>query len=243
MCTISWLPEPAGFHVVFNRDELRTRSDALPPEVHRGPRSRYVAAIDPASQGTWLAASETGVVFALLNRFVGDPYPPVPADRKSRGTLMTELAGSGPGNREVISELVQRDLSSYEPFIATATDAHGCWYVEWDGSRAWTDTATEPGLIASTSSADPQAVIANRRHAFDHRTPLELTDLLKAHASHTPERGAYSVCMHRDDARTMSLTHVTVSDDEVVFRYSPDAPCRQAPFQSVVLARTSSPLG
>ena len=45
------------------------------------------------------------------------------------------------------------------------------------------------------------------------------------HRSHHPERGPYSPCMHRPDAKTVSYSEVTVSDEQVCFRYRPLSPC------------------
>ena len=67
MCTASWLTEGDRFHFFFNRDERRTRAIALPPEQRQAHGVAYLAPIDPDSGGTWFAATERGLILALLN--------------------------------------------------------------------------------------------------------------------------------------------------------------------------------
>ena len=46
------------------------------------------------------------------------------------------------------------------------------------------------------------------------------------HSSHEPQCGATSVCMHREDARTVSLSEITSSRGQVQFRYFDGPPCK-----------------
>ena len=49
--------------------------------------------------------------------------------------------------------------------------------------------------------------------------------LREMHRSHAPERGAFSVCVHRPDARTVSYTEVLVSQTIVSVNYTDESPC------------------
>ncbi len=62
-------------------------------------------------------------------------------------------------------------------------------------------------------------------------------DLERFHASHEPARGAYSPCMHREDAHTVSFTRVRVSARLVALATSPASPCRAAPSTRLELER------
>ena len=53
----------------------------------------------------------------------------------------------------------------------------------------------------------------------------EVADFLFFHRSHRPERGAHSPCMHRDDARTVSLTGVRVTASAISMTYADGPPC------------------
>ena len=93
MCTASWLDRPEGFELFFNRDERRTRARSLPPRVVTAPDgTRYLAPIDAESGGTWIAVNEHGLAVCLLNRY---PEVLAPATPRSRGHLVTHLAGTG----------------------------------------------------------------------------------------------------------------------------------------------------
>ena len=60
---------------------------------------------------------------------------------------------------------------------------------------------------------------------------------LDFHAGHHPERGPYSVCMHRPNAQTVSFSWIRVDRDGVRFRYTPDSLCRGRPALEIELAR------
>lgn len=50
--------------------------------------------------------------------------------------------------------------------------------------------------------------------------------LERLHSSHDPEEGASSICMHRDEAETVSMTILKVSGKSAAMRYHADPPCR-----------------
>ena len=45
--------------------------------------------------------------------------------------------------------------------------------------------------------------------------------LRKLHQSHRPEQGAFSICVHRDDAGTLSYTEVQCDSERISIGYSP----------------------
>jgi hypothetical protein len=49
--------------------------------------------------------------------------------------------------------------------------------------------------------------------------------LQRFHRSHLPERGPFSVCMHRPEAETQSLSMVQVGADGAVLEYAAGSPC------------------
>ena len=68
MCTASRIAVADGMRLVFTRDEQRRRAPSMPPRVHNGPSTKAIWPIDAAAGGTWIAATDAGLVFALLNR-------------------------------------------------------------------------------------------------------------------------------------------------------------------------------
>jgi hypothetical protein len=67
-------------------------------------------------------------------------------------------------------------------------------------------------------------------------------ELLALHRSHIPEAGPYSICMHREDAETVSFSHVVVAGDSITFSYTPAAPCQNVPATTTTL-RMVKPAG
>ena len=68
MCTVSWLHQPGGYHLLCNRDEKRTRSAALAPTVIETRRRAVTSRRSmPTCGGTWIAVNEFGVSVCLLN--------------------------------------------------------------------------------------------------------------------------------------------------------------------------------
>ena len=85
MCTVTWVHEQAGgYHLFSSRDEKRTRSVALTPELYETSGVRWMAPLDPDGGGSWVAVNEFGFSVCLLN---GNGTP----GTLSRGRLVTEL--------------------------------------------------------------------------------------------------------------------------------------------------------
>ena len=54
---------------------------------------------------------------------------------------------------------------------------------------------------------------------------LDRETLAAFHASHAPRRGPWSPCMHREDANTVSATHVAVEGERITLRHAAGPPC------------------
>ena len=64
---------------------------------------------------------------------------------------------------------------------------------------------------------------------------------LAYHASHRPERGPHSTCMHRQDASTVSFSSIEVDGTRVRFHYAPHSPCRGVPDQPLAVLSRPGP--
>jgi hypothetical protein len=227
VCTASWLSRDGTLRLGFNRDELRSREPALPPEVRDGPAGRWIAPRDGRAGGTWIAASERGVVLALLNRSEGAPPPGV----ASRGLLIPELLGATDADA-LVDALGRRDLAPFAPFRLLAL-----WHgrdagvvAGWNGvalDAAELDAAA--GLLCSSSLGD-ERVTATRGAVWErHRAGATSFDAAAHdafHRDHAPEPSAWSVCMHRDDAQSVSFTAVEIGGGVVRLAYHDAPPCQ-----------------
>lgn len=245
MCTVSWLVRPDGYELYFNRDELRTRKPAEPPRIWQRGAVRFLAPVDGEAGGTWLAVNEFGLTVGLLNLYgesvlsSGDPCA-----FKSRGFLVEHLAASA--NVALLrAQLAPTLLKSFRPFTLVAlTPSEPVWAGRWDGERLTTVVLDQP--LLSSSGYDAAGAEAARRELWRQMAlgedELSPDHLLSFHCSHQPERGPFSPCMHRDDARTVSFARVVVSPDAATMSYADGPPCSAALGRPEVLLRRAETL-
>jgi hypothetical protein len=243
MCTVSWFYTADGYELVMNRDELRRRQQALPPRRFERDAVAFLSPEDGDAEGTWIAANELGLTVALLNR-----YPARDGVFVSRGLLCKQLATS-PTVEDATRRLMERGHAALNvrPFtlllLAPETEPE---VLIWDGEMlSQVAEAVEPPL--ASSARDSQEVGPVRRWLWREivgEAP-EMSAVLDFHRSHRPERGSHSPCMHRDDARTVSLTAVRVTPSAVSMTYADGPPCSTELSHPLTLMRrvaTPSPL-
>lgn len=231
MCTVTALPrsvlsralsdEPLLLRVAFNRDELRSRPSGLPPTLWTAGGRSALMPTDPQSGGTWIAANDTGIVFALLNVNAGLTSAPAAI---SRGTIIPALIGCA-----TVSEALHRarglQANRYRPFRLLLFDRYQlveCWP---DADRIRHRRSFLNGPVMRTSSGLGDAVVIGPRrnlfrHTFlDHSDPIAAQD--RFHLHRWPGREHLSVNMERSDARTVSHTVVEVGLQSVSLSYRP----------------------
>ncbi len=234
MCTASWLRTDGSFELFFNRDEARTRERAAPPALEESDGVRYLAPRDGRSGGTWIAASERGLALVLLNRSDGCT-PPEPS---SRGRVIPRLAAASDSD-DFAARLLRQPLRDLAPFRLAAfwLEPENGVVAGWDGSRLSFDSLAPVGLLCSSGLGDPQAGEQRSRQWLRLREHpgLDTQGLRAFHRSHDPEPSAWSVCMHREAAETVSYTEIRLGDGEVCLRYVEGAPCLGGPATEVAL--------
>lgn len=248
MCTLSWISTPTAYHLFFNRDETRTRPLAHPPSIFEYAKGlKALMPIDPVGGGSWLSVNQHGVSLALLNLYQGSTPP---GQLESRGRLLKDCADVT-NYAELLERVEQRSLACVAPFSLLYFDvdtlnksphATAC-LLRWDGELLTSLSQFSP-LISSAFNYD--AVLQSRLHVFSEAGLNECEDLstkvVKAHrihASHQPSRSAYSVCMHREDAHTVSFTQVSVEQNQVGMTYHDGPPCMNLDRSEHTLSRRS----
>ncbi len=230
MCTISWFFHDRGYELFFNRDESLERESAQTPKVFEK-SLRFIMPIDPLGGGTWLAVNEYGLSCALLNFYQGQ----LPKGRLlSRGKIVAKLIECS-SLAEIESQFCEFDLQRYTPFSLlvfcrqNGSDTRVPMF-RWTGKHLERDEQASP-LISS--AFDFERVALARQKAFvGMKNYLSSTEIATGigrhrnlHASHIPSASAYSICMHRSDAKTMSFSHVSVDGGLATFRYTDGPPC------------------
>src|SRR6266700_1672348 len=206
MCTISFVPKLRGFYFAMNRDEKFPRE----PEG-----------------GTWIAANDAGVCLALVNwhRIERQPVRSI----ASRGQVVRALAAKS-SDEEIAAGLAALPLRRLRPFrlIAIIPSEQRVTEWRWDLDRLSTRKhAWESRHWFSSGYNEPQAERQRSRickSAQNDASAGRLSWLRRLHRSHSPERGPFSICMHRPDAATVSYTEVAVSKRRATMRYK-SGPC------------------
>jgi hypothetical protein len=231
MCTLTWQASQDGIDLFFNRDEARGRSRALPPKTYQLDQTQVLMPIDPDGMGTWIAANEFGVIVCLLNDY---QHAQTVAPRLSRGQLVKALAVCTDLN-DIANALPIDALRDFAPFLllgfavdGLSDKTHGSEVVprawRWNG-QTLRCVDCQPPVVSSAIDID--TTTNTRTHYLRQMggTVPTQQQLLAYHRSHLPERGSASVCMHREDASTVSLTHVHIGADGITMYYYDGAPC------------------
>lgn len=244
MCTVTWFYAQDEYHLMSNRDELHTRLPAYPPTIHKQGRVQFIAPIDADAGGTWIGVNQFGITLCLLNRY-HDPVIQRQDPYTSRGLLVMEQleCSSLSSLREHIARL---DLTQFKPFtlLALALESSPL-LLEWTGKRLLIDEDASSSLPLVSSSCDQKGVMAFRQQQFQQllaKSGKIEHHMLKAfHCSHPPEPSAYSTCMHRSDAATVSFSAVRVTAEGISFFYQDGAPCKEGVAESVLLSFCQRP--
>lgn len=237
MCTVSWLIADGRYELFDNRDESLRRSPARAPEVELLAGVRVIAPRDGDAGGTWIGVNELGLTLALLNAWHLE-LPEPAGGFVSRGLLVRSLLDAATA-AQVAVRLAAGSLERYRGFQLAAFEPGlpAPRVASWDGARL---AEVVPVLPLVSSSRGPERAQRERRAALERLAegrPLDRELLARFHASHLPERGSWSACMHRADAETKSASHVCVDERWVSFRYAAGAPCRAAWGEPLRLAR------
>lgn len=226
MCTVTWIQEDSGYQLLCNRDEKRTRKPALAPSITARDGVRILCPIDGDCGGTWIGTNEFGVSVCLLN----GTNCHVPHDTRSRGLLALDLIPL-PSVASICEHIRAADLSVFAPFTVVALEPRRpAALVEWNGLQKSVRFRSERRSMLTSSSFDPDGVRKMREEAYAlSASPLEF--------HHRCGANAYSPCMHRPDAATVSFSWIRVADLAADFYYTPAAPCERAAGVSQRLTR------
>jgi hypothetical protein len=212
MCTVTIIQTSGGFRLATNRDEQRARPTALAPSVRSFGERRALAPTDPQAGGTWVAATDAGLAFTVLN---GNPRPMPelpPSDRLvSRGMIIPTIAGASTIS-EAVSLTENLPLERMAPFRLVACDGRTIVEAWW----ACEELSLQRRPIAPScwvSSGLGDQFVQTRLPLFtevvlDAGATPESQDAYHTHQ--WPDNPRASVFMDREDARTVSRTIVDV---------------------------------
>ncbi len=236
---MTWFVNDDGYELFFNRDERITRSRALAPTLQQhsdlnGGLS-YISPTDSEAGGTWIAVNEYGVTVCLLNHYQFQQIETY-KNWTSRGEIVRQFS-SLVDLAEAESLFKAMNLDDYRAFRMFVIEPAGNnRLLVWDGHAARVErNVASP---KSSSSVDAKHVKARRKQLFYDlglENSTSAKEFIAYHSSHHPERSKESVCMHRADAKTVSLSHVKVGAYDIEFRYADGSPCEATLSEPVML--------
>jgi len=219
VCTLSFELTNDGYVVHFNRDESVHRAIAKPPQQI----GNTLMPIDAEKGGSWISANAYGVCVSILNNYQAQPpVSTVKKDARSRGELV-KILSTCRNKAEILQASCQINCNDYpgfqlvifgrdfSPFSLKPSEKN-------DGLLVESVVNTWP----VSSSSYSEDVLSYRQDYFQKH---HKNDHQGFHTSHHPEKGAYSVCVHREHIQTVSLTRVTVSSIFVAMDYAAGSPC------------------
>ena len=226
MCTVTWFIAEQKLQLWFNRDEQKTRSHAQAPEVVANNAIKAIYPIDPDGGGTWMSVNNAGIIVCLLNNYRAAAQNDANRTQwTSRGKLVQQLA-TLTSHQAIASAISSQDMAQYRAFHLMVLSLDQQIFFNWDGRHLTTNKAP---AYYSSSSFDTANVLAGREKQYQAYVQSNgyqsVATALDFHRSHLPQKSAYSVCMHRDDANSTSLSHLTVTQNAVSFCYWNAPPC------------------
>ncbi len=229
MCTLTFIPRENGYLIAMNRDEQHGRARSFPPAIFGSAIYPY----EPGTKGTWLAINSSGLTLALLNK---NEDGPLPVKLRSRGELIPALISANT-LADVHRRLVEVGFKGMWPFRLIAISPDEREICEWSRGTEFTKSHHdwEPRHWFSSGMSD---IEANRirtavvDHVWQQPDAGTLPWLRALHRSHEPQRGAYSICVHRDDASSVSYSEILYENGSATFRYAPSFPCQYTAFES-----------
>jgi hypothetical protein len=226
MCTVSFLPSAHGFYLAMNRDEKRDRFAALAPTIVDLENHRAMFPSEPTG-GTWISANDAGVCLALINWHRVERQPK--NEVVTRGEVVRSLANKSDAD-EIVDGVAKLPLRKLRPFRLIAIVRSQRLVTEWRWNLEWLTMRHhkwQPQHWFSSGFDERRAELERQRvcdAANIRESKRNLNSLRQLHRSHSPKRGPFSICMHRQDASTVSYTEVAVSEKRATMRYKP-GPC------------------
>lgn len=203
--------------MVSSRDEQRSRPPATPPAWHTTNGTRAIWPTDTLAGGTWIAASQHGLVLAILNL---NPDPPVNLrgvrGLLSRGGVIPALIAQ-PDAASAMEGLRHLPLDRFAPFRLIAASGAGdqssgrVLEARWDRDALALREHSGPAVCFVSSGLGD--------HLVKDRLGLFVTSLAgevsagaqdEFHNHQWADRPEVSVRMSRSDARTVSVAAANV---------------------------------
>jgi hypothetical protein len=180
--------------------------------------------------GTWIALTEKGVSFALINWYSLQDRTKTHAI--SRGIVIPSVASKESPDFVKVA-LSKLPLSQVNPFRLVGIFPSSQEITEWRWDLKRLTRKRHKWRSQQWISSGFDELQAQRERGRTFRQELQQKSagtvrwLRRLHSSHTPHPGPFSTCMHRADAATVSYTQIVVSDRKAEMQYVVNSLCSQ----------------
>src|SRR5262245_17507671 len=237
MCTVTFMPHQTGYCLAMNRDEKLARRSGLSPSL-RILENRRVICPSEFSGGTWIALNDAGVSLALINWYsVPERVTNSPI---TRGLVVSSsIAAEHPTSvQTILADLPLEQINAFRLIgVFPSTGEIAEW--RWDlNALERKDHPWETQHWISSGFDEPAAQHERNRtfqRALKQKSAGSLNWLRRLHRSHAPQRGPFSICIHRADAATVSYTEVLVLGREARLLHRLGSPCPHRPWHMLCL--------
>ncbi len=243
MCSVTFWPRRRGFVLGMNRDEQRSRVAGLPPAGFILGERMVVHPREPHG-GTWISVNDRGVCFGLVNWYAIPARAPLPT--VSRGEVVLAVRTCDTGS-EAGAQIAALPLPRMNPFRLVGYFEAEQRVVEWRWDGRELTVTHHPWSAGQWLSSGFDEPTAQRLRSAAYQRVVSEPDagsvewLRRLHGSHEPECGPFSICMHRDDAATVSYTEVDVGAGGVVMRHCNGPVCAGAPLEEIAVTQAGMP--
>jgi hypothetical protein len=244
MCTVTVVPyhdgSGTGFRIACNRDESNNRPAAQSPRPRRFGDRTAILPIDPISDGTWIAVNDAGLAMVLLNRNPPSEKTWQPASYPSRGTIIPALLHCDDLHqaKRLACALVTNAIAPFRLILAGQGEVAEVSVYQSKQLLVERNHVDFPLMFTSSGLGD-DVVEAPRRRLFQEWFRIKddwLEQQDRFHRHSWADKKHISVCMRRDDARTVSYTVIDLRTDSATMAHLPQAPDEHGPSVSLSLA-------
>ncbi len=219
MCTVSYIPIADGFFLTSNRDEKKTRSNAIHPTVYHNGDFKIIYPKDPDGKGTWIAINTKGIAAVLLNgAFV--KHESKSYYLKSRGLVLMEVINT----HNPKDELATMILDGIEPFTLIICNKQSLIEFRWDGVLKHLKNLDpkKAGIWSSATLYEEQAVL-KRTEWFENwqlQKPCPLENEIIDFHYFEGEDGFEGLIINREKVKTVSVTCLALKEEKISMTYN-----------------------
>ncbi len=228
MCTLTILPykEKREILIGFNRDELRNRKIAIPPQIYVKNNIKFFYPQDANFGGTWLGFNEYGFFFFLLNYNQKNLYKTYLfnkhyKNKKSRGFIIPDLLISTK-KEEVLNNIMNLDYYNYSPFRLTFyyLKDHSVFQFNYTGRGIKIKNYHLPFFQASSGLGD-HLIYPLRKKIFRKQlcNNKSIKNQFLFHEYQDPIDSNSNILVNRTAARTVSQTFIWIQYPKAIIHY------------------------